>query len=82
MKQWDNEASRNYMKSTAQGAATTIWAAVGSEWEGRGGQYFEDCAVSCPHNDGFVGYGPHAYDKEGAARLWDVSLKLVGVDKE
>lgn len=32
------------MKSTEQGAATTVWAAVGKEWENKGGRYLNDCA--------------------------------------
>lgn len=32
-----------YMKRTEQGAATTVWAAVGRCWEGKGGEYLEDC---------------------------------------
>ena len=33
-------------KSPEQGAATTIWAAVGKQWEGKGGKFLEDCSVS------------------------------------
>ncbi|KAF4619106.1 hypothetical protein G7Y89_g14742 [Cudoniella acicularis] len=43
-----DEAQKNWwqwkgVKSTEQGAATTVLAAVGKEWEGVGGKYLEDC---------------------------------------
>ena len=30
------------LKSPEQGAATTIYAAISKEWEGKGGKYLED----------------------------------------
>jgi hypothetical protein len=37
---------RRYMKDAAQGAATSVYAAVSSaEWEGKGGRYLSDCVV-------------------------------------
>lgn len=69
------------MKSPEQGAATTVWAAIGREWEGRGGKYLNDCSVACTPQEGEVnlGYAPHAYDEEAAKKLWDVSTQLVGL---
>ena len=32
------------MKDQSQGAATTGWAAVAKEWEGKGGVYLGECA--------------------------------------
>lgn len=71
------------MKSPEQGAATTVWAAIGKQWEGCGGKYLEDCSISKPFQEGDAsplapGYAPHAYDVEAARQLWDVSVKLVG----
>ncbi|KXH65071.1 short chain dehydrogenase [Colletotrichum salicis] len=40
-----NEAAWRTVKSTAQGAATAVLAAVGREFEGLGPFYFEDCEV-------------------------------------
>ena len=68
-------------KSMQQGAATTVWAAVGKEWEGRGGKYLEDCMVAEPDENaqlGHRGYGTHAYDEVQAKRLWEGSLRMVG----
>ena len=59
-----------------------MWAAVGKEWEGRGGKFLEDCSVSEPHQETAAkglapGYAAHAYDEEAAGRLWELSLELV-----
>ncbi|KAL3146560.1 hypothetical protein ABBQ32_000802 [Trebouxia sp. C0010 RCD-2024] len=69
------------MKSPEQGAATTVWAAIGKEWEGKGGKYLNDCSIARTPQDGEVnlGYAPHAYDEEAAKRLWEVSMQLVGL---
>jgi len=82
MKRWDNPDARAYMKSTAQGAATTVWAAVAEEWKDKGGKYLEDCQVSKPNDaakDTSLGYAAHAYDESGEKRLWVDSLKMVGL---
>jgi NAD(P)-dependent dehydrogenase (short-subunit alcohol dehydrogenase family) len=82
------EASKRF-KSLAQGAATTVWAAVGKEWaRRRGGRYLEDCAEAGPVADKAdmtaPGYAPWAYDDEGARKLWQLSRKLTntGQDEE
>ena len=71
------------VKTQGQGAATTVWAAVAKEWEGRGGKYLEDVSISVPQTEEshsmFRGYAPHTYDQQQAERLWNVSLSLVGV---
>ena len=41
-------ALQKTMKSHEQGAATTVWAAIGKEWEGKGGKYLNDCAEATP----------------------------------
>lgn len=73
-----------YMKSPEQGAATQVYAAVGKEWEGRGGMYMEDCDVAKPEAEtevcgmkGWGGYHARAYDKDGEEKLWEDSLKMV-----
>jgi NAD(P)-dependent dehydrogenase (short-subunit alcohol dehydrogenase family) len=75
------------MKSVEQGAATSVWAAVGKAWEHEGGKYLVNCAVAEPYAEGddkftTPGYAPHAYDVEEAKRLWSDSLKLVGLPGE
>ncbi len=41
-----NEKSQKSLASEEQGAATTVWAAIGKEWEGRGGKFLEEVQVS------------------------------------
>lgn len=73
----------NIMKSPQQGAATTVWAAVGKEWENRGGRYLEDCREAQRGEDNGqvfgVGFVKQTYDEKEEARLWKDSLKLVGM---
>jgi len=66
-------------KSTAQGAATSIWAAVAPELEGVGGRYLEDCAIAPPwtRERPMSGYMPYALDADAADRLWAVSEAMV-----
>lgn len=75
-----------YRKSPEQGAATTVWAAVGREWESRGGRYLAEVQEAEPLKEddkSFIrpGYAPHAYDKEGERRLWDVTANLLSDKK-
>ncbi|KAK2594639.1 hypothetical protein QQS21_007615 [Conoideocrella luteorostrata] len=72
------------MKSPQQGAATTVWAAVAKEWENKGGKYLEDCKeAQRGEDDGQVfgvGFVKQTYDAKEEARLWEDSLKLVGLE--
>jgi len=68
-------------KTPAQGAATSLVAAVAPELEGTGGHYLEDCNESpTVADDAAVGTGVRewALDPESALRLWEVSTELVG----
>ncbi|HZZ35001.1 MAG TPA: oxidoreductase [Caulobacteraceae bacterium] len=79
---WIDEAGKanDRFKSTEQGAATSVWAAVGPELEGVGGLYLEDChqAAAWSADNPFAGVMPHALDPEAADRLWDLSVKTTG----
>ena len=71
-----------FMKSPAQGAATTMIAAVGKEWEGKGGVYLDDCEEAIPTPKGretMLGCMPHAFDPENEPKLWDETLKMVNL---
>ncbi|KIM97047.1 hypothetical protein OIDMADRAFT_44476 [Oidiodendron maius Zn] len=74
------------MKSPEQGAATTVLAAVGKEWENKGGKYLEDCDEAKrgeDDNDVFgVGYVRQTYDRKNEGRLWKDSLKIVGMEDD
>ncbi|KAJ4296808.1 hypothetical protein N0V90_006856 [Kalmusia sp. IMI 367209] len=72
-----------YMKNEAQGAATSVWAAVAKVWEGKGGKYLDDCQIAPPLPEGAglfnSGYEKWAYDEERAKKLWAMSNKFVGL---
>jgi NAD(P)-dependent dehydrogenase (short-subunit alcohol dehydrogenase family) len=76
----ENDKPREGFKTTEQGAATSVWAAVGDELDGVGGLYLEDCNQAVPWNQErpWNGVMPHALDPEAADRLWDLSVKTVG----
>ena len=80
-KAWSTgEAVQKFWKSTAQGAATTMVAAIGKEWEGKGGVYLEDCQeaiLTPPGGEGTIGFAAHAFDPEKETKLWDVATKMV-----
>ncbi|KAL8699006.1 MAG: hypothetical protein Q9201_006252 [Fulgogasparrea decipioides] len=82
-KAWSSgEAVQRFWKSTAQGAATTMVAAIGKEWEGKGGVYLEDCQEAIPTPpgcEGSIGAAAHAFDPEKETKLWDMATKMVGL---
>ncbi|ARQ70178.1 SDR family NAD(P)-dependent oxidoreductase [Streptomyces marincola] len=86
---WIDEAGRPAdpsFKTPEQGAATQVWAATSPLLAGLGGVYCEDCEVAppagpAPEGGGLVpGVAAHAADPEQAARLWELSAELTGVN--
>ena len=81
-----NEAIVKILKSPEQGAATTVVAAIGKEWENKGGKYLEDCEEAQrgkDDNDTFgVGYVSRTYDQKSEERLWKDSLKIIGISTD
>ncbi|SNX65621.1 NAD(P)-dependent dehydrogenase (short-subunit alcohol dehydrogenase family) [Streptomyces sp. TLI_55] len=69
-------------KTPEQGAATQVWAATSPQLDGMGGVYLEDCDIAEPAVDGDVSGGVKAWatDPEQAARLWELSAELTGVN--
>ena len=72
-------------KTPAQGAATSVWAATAPALEGMGGVYCEDCEIAEPTVPGspdarIRGVDAHAVDREAAARLWQVSAEMTGIN--
>lgn len=59
------------LKTATQGAATSVHVASSPELEGVTGGYFADERERAA--------SPHAYDRAAAARLWDLSLGMVGL---
>jgi NAD(P)-dependent dehydrogenase (short-subunit alcohol dehydrogenase family) len=70
-------------KSVEQGAATTVWAAIGKEWNERGGVYLEDVGeAELATKEGSLyrtGYGEAAYNPEDEKKLWEVSDRMCGI---
>lgn len=62
-----------FMKSVAQGAATTLYAATNPEYEARGGLYFVDCRQSVPQNK-------LALDDTVCRAVWERSCALTGLE--
>jgi NAD(P)-dependent dehydrogenase (short-subunit alcohol dehydrogenase family) len=70
-------------KTPEQGAATSVWAATSPQLEGMGGVYCADCDIADVVEGiqpGGGGVMAHAVDPDQAARLWEVSANLTGVD--
>jgi NAD(P)-dependent dehydrogenase (short-subunit alcohol dehydrogenase family) len=69
-------------KTPEAGAATQVWAATSSQLDGIGGVYLEDCEVAVPWTEDleFTGVKQWATDPAQAARLWELSASLTGVD--
>ncbi|SDK57228.1 NAD(P)-dependent dehydrogenase, short-chain alcohol dehydrogenase family [Arthrobacter sp. ov407] len=72
-------------KTPAQGAATSVWAATAPALEGMGGVYCEDCDIAEATVPGspearIRGVDAHAVDREAAARLWQVSAEMTGIN--
>ncbi len=70
------------LKTVEQGAATSVLLAASPLLDGVGGRYFEDCneahVVDRRGAPGTGGVARYAVDPANAARLWDVSLEMVG----
>ena len=69
-------------KTVEEGAATTIWAAVSPQLNGKGGVYCEDCDIApiVPADSKLnSGVRPWAVDKAAAEALWVLSEKLTSV---
>lgn len=80
-----NDSMAKYWKSPEQGAATTVWAAVGKDLEGKGGKYLANCSVAVLGDDlsdvSGQTHAAHAYDPKGEARLWEDSIVMVGFEE-
>ncbi|KAM0326059.1 hypothetical protein ACHAPQ_007837 [Fusarium lateritium] len=77
---------KKMLKSTEQGAATSVWAAVAKELEGNGGRYLENVSESeLLVGEGVVGgpgYAPQVYDRPTERALWTASLKMLNLEDD
>ena len=70
-------------KTPQQGAATAVWAVTAPQLDDHGGAYCQDCDIAEPATDDDVlvgGVKPWALDPASAARLWQFSAELTGID--
>jgi NAD(P)-dependent dehydrogenase (short-subunit alcohol dehydrogenase family) len=68
------------VKTIAQAAATTVWAATAPELRARGGLVLEDCAEALPvepTTHPWSGFDTRVADPETARLLWEHSLDLI-----
>lgn len=81
----EDERMKKYLTSTEQACATSIYGAVSSELEGRGGLYLEGASVAvhpCPPDGDAIeyGYGSWAFDETQEIALWELSKSLAKVE--
>ncbi|HWH96013.1 MAG TPA: oxidoreductase [Baekduia sp.] len=81
----DGNPVEERFKTPEQGASTSVWAATSPQLAGMGGVYCEDTDIARPtdpdaQDAAYRGVDAHAIDREDAARLWEVSAQLTGVD--
>lgn len=72
----------SFVKSIAQGAATTVWAATSPQLNGMGGVYCANCDISPLVPDASEqtdGVRRWAVDASMAERLWQLSEQLCGI---
>ena len=79
---WMNEEGvvAQGFKTPAQGASTSVWAAVGPELESVGGLYLEDLGQAVTFSlEARAGVMDYALDPEAAERLWALSEETTGL---
>ncbi|RFU26310.1 hypothetical protein B7463_g10030, partial [Scytalidium lignicola] len=73
------------MQSAEQGCATTIWAAIGKVWEGKGGESLHGCRIEPPEDGDFFSImsakaSPWVKGQIlSEDKLWELSSRLVGI---
>lgn len=75
-----SEAAKPFFKSPDGGAATSVWCATAQVLSGRGGVYCEDCDIANIMSDEpsrHCDVAPWAVDDDAAARLWEVSERML-----
>jgi len=76
---WYNESGQLHelFKTPAQGCSTSVYAALAPELEAYGGAYLENCTIAVVSTEKFSGVAGYAADEKNAAKLWELSEKLV-----
>jgi NAD(P)-dependent dehydrogenase (short-subunit alcohol dehydrogenase family) len=82
----DGNQLETRFKTPEQGASGATWAATSPQLDGLGGVYIEDTDIATPTDElpadqqEAHGVDAHATDRDDAARLWEVSAELTGVN--
>ena len=72
-----SELTKNFFKSTSQGASTTLWCATSPDLNNIGGVFCEDCDIAKRKSEideslqRYFGVADWAIDDEEASRLWE-----------
>jgi NAD(P)-dependent dehydrogenase (short-subunit alcohol dehydrogenase family) len=69
-------------KNVQQGAATSVWCAVSSDLNGKGGVYCEDSNIAAVVPNGSMapfGVRQWALDMDSAERLWKICEEMTGI---
>lgn len=81
-----NATAPTRFKSPEAGASGPVWAATSPQLDGMGGVYIEDTDIASRTEDlpedeqESHGVNAYAIDPDNAAKLWEVSAALTGVD--
>lgn len=80
-----DKRAQAYLSSLEQACATTVYGAVSSALEGKGGLYLEGASVAVhpvPADGDALeyGFGSWAFDEMKEKELWELSKSLVGVN--
>ncbi|KAJ6012054.1 hypothetical protein N7522_002409 [Penicillium canescens] len=83
----EEKRAQAYLSSLEQACATTIYGAVSSELEGKGGLYLEGASVGvhptpCEGDALEYGFGSWASDEAKEKELWRLSKSWVGVEQD
>lgn len=71
---------QSLVRTPAQGAATSVWAATAPALADMGGLYLENCAQApLAEPDGRTGVAAHSIDLDRAGRLWRLSEAVTGL---
>ena len=87
MSEDEKRADTGPLKTTEQGAATSVWCATSPQLDGKGGVYCVDCdiaeVIERQALEGLYqvlnGVIPWAIDPDSAERLWQLSEEMTGV---
>ena len=78
-----SEMTKNFFKTTSQGASTSLWCATSPNLNDIGGIFCEDCDIAKRKNEvdeslqRYFGVADWAVDADEASKLWDITEKML-----